>query len=245
MKRFAVILIIAVLALGCVFADTVYSGKNGKVVDYNSAASTPNNFILVDTTIDTVYPAYQIVAYTSGSVSDATVVSGTNKNTITGDTSVEGKVSVKIGVQHYGWTGNDTAATTKKDIRYIGTVNVSVTAGELKNKDTSITVITEANKVSTNGHVYMSAAPTAAAFGTLATVTDKTDTSIKLLTVTAGKTSANSTGVSAKYENGQALTGTATATTIADGATFTWDTTKLTAGDSYEATITITYTNPS
>ena len=241
MKRFAVILIIAVLALGCVFADTVYSGKNGKVVDYNSVASTPNNFILVDTTIDTVYPAYQIVAYTTGTVSDATVVSGTNKNTITGDTSDEGKVSVKIGVQHYGWTGNDTAATTKKDIRYIGTVDVSVSAGELKNKKTGITAAA-ANVASTDGHVYMSDVPAATAFET---VTGVKVNNVDLLTVAKGTTSSNSTGITATYVNGQALTGTATATTIADGATFTWDTTKLTAGDSYEATITITYTNPS
>ena len=244
MKRFAVILIIAVLALGCVFADEtkVYSGENGKVVDYNSTTGKENNFILVDTTIDTVYPAYQIVAYTSGDASGATVASGTSTHTITGDTSVEGKVSVKIGVQHYGWTGNDTAATTKKDIRYIGTVNVSVSAGELKNKDTNIAVAA-ANTVSTNGHVYMSAVPTATAF---TTVTGVKVGNVDLLTVTKGTASSNSTGgVTAKYENGQALTGTATATTIADGATFTWDTTKLTAGDSYEATITITYTNPS
>ncbi len=244
MKRFAVILIIAVLALGCVFADDtkVYSGKDGKVADYNATAN--KNTILVTTTIDTVYPVYQIVAYTSGTASGATIVSGTESYTIAGDTSTEGKVSVKIGVQHYGWTGNDTAASTKKDIRYIGTVNVSVSAGELKNKKTGIAEAA-ANVVSTDGHVYMSATPTATAFSSLSSVNDKTDTSIKLLTVTAGTTSANSTGVSAKYENGQALTGTATATTIAEGATFTWDTTKLTAGDSYEATITITYTNPS
>ncbi len=243
MKRFAVILIIAVLAIGCVFA--VATGSEANVSDYKTNANDKSNLIYVTTTIGRIYPVYQIVAYTGTSV-DETVVSGTTNNKIAGDTSVDGKVSVKIAVQHYGLKNNDSSSTEKVDIRYIGKVKVTVTASELKNTDTSI-ASAAANVVSTNGHVYMSDVAVATAFNVEGKdVTSAVGKKDKLLTLTAGTASGNNVAtVTAKYENGQAIPMNAKAATIAEGATFTWDTTSLTAGDNYEATITITYTNES
>ena len=70
MKRFAVILIIAVLALGCVFATT---SKN----------STNSNSIWVTTQIQEIYPVYQLKA-TNGKATKQSAAGETDANKITG-----------------------------------------------------------------------------------------------------------------------------------------------------------------
>ena len=237
MKRFAVILIIAVLALGCVFAASTGNDSTNEVAGKNA---TSGDKIYVTTTIDRVYPVYQIIAYTGTSETIGVTSASTKSsaNTITGAkttnaTTGEETVTVKVAIQHYGLQGNDSTSTTKTNIRYNGSVTVTVQATALMNTNKDATEVSEANKADSKGHVWKTALPTATKF------TDK-NTLTTYCTVTPATASENSASVTAKYSNGTVLTGT-DAKTIANDCTFTWTTTNLTAGDSYEANITVTY----
>ena len=237
MKRFAVVLIIAVLALGCVFAASTGDDSTNKVVGSNAISGDK---IYVTTTIDRIYPVYQIIAYTgtsetsgvtsaSSKSADNTIVGAKTTNASTGEETV----TVKVAIQHYGLEGNNASATTKTNIRYNGSVTVTVEATALVNQNTEATEVSDANKADSKGHVWKTDLPTATKF------TD-TNTLKTYCTVTPATASGNSASVTAKYSNGTVLTGT-DAKTIANDCTFTWTTTNLTAGDSYEANITVTY----
>ena len=250
MKRFAVILIIAVLALGCVFATETGSTVNSK--DTVSGGTNGDKFY-VTTKIDSVYPAYQIIGYTgTDETSTGAVISdGSGSSSIVGTKSksedgTKEYLAVKVAIQHYGLENNDTTVTTtnndgtkttsvnnsKTNIRYKGTVTVTVTADALKNT-TSTTAVDTANAVNSDNHVYKSDLPTTTAF------TPKTG--VDNLTVSAGTVSSNSTTVTATYVNGKAVATGNSAVTIANGCTFTWETTNLTAGDNYKAEVKVTY----
>ena len=237
MKRFAVILIIAVLALGCVFAASTGDDSTNKVAGLNA---TSGDKIYVTTTIDRVYPVYQIIAYTGTSETSGvtSASSESSANTITGEKTTNAStgdetVTVKVAIQHYGLEGNDASATKKTNIRYNGSVKVTVTATALVNQNSEAIEQTTANTADSKGHVWMSALPTATSFADKNTLTT-------YCTVTPATASENSASVTAKYSNGTVLTGV-DAKTIANDCTFTWTTTNLTAGDSYEANITVTY----
>ena len=235
MKRFAVILIIAVLALGCVFAASTGDDSTNKV-----AGTTSGNKIYVVTTIGRVYPVYQIVAYTgdsedaSGSVtSAATEYSDTASNKIVGAKTTEnGKeiVSVKIAIQHYGLENNDASSSKIVDIRYNGTVEVTVEATALQNVSTGYA--TQA-KAEAGKHAWETAVSSVTAF---------TEVDSKYCDVTAGTAKTASAAVTAVYGNGTVEINGA-AQTIANGCVFKWDTTNLTAGDTYKADVVVTYTN--
>ena len=218
MKMFAVILIIAVLALGCVFAETTDKFK-------------------VKTTISKIYPNYSITGKNGtdsenvNSANASTVDAdkkGTyeieaiqNKNSTTGEVE---SVSINVFLNHFGYNENN-STKGKCAIRYTGDVTVTVAAGKLT------------NSVSTSGHVSTSGIPTlsnqkydyittddfGAATGTPASVTDAT-----------------AFGVTASYKTGKKV-GDTNANTIAS-CTFTWDVTGLTAGDTYKADVVVTYT---
>ena len=219
MKRFAVILIIAVLALGCVFADTTStSSKN---------VNSGNKFV-VKTTIPQVVPVYKLIGYNTTTLGDTGYVeataAGTNK--IEGITSTENGndyVSINVSLKHFGYTDNDTTKT-KTNIKYRGTVKVDIEAGVLKNtySGTGTTSV---------DHVLKSGAAVA---GTWA---GSTDTNFKA--ETSG--TANKVTVSAQYTNGKTVATGANEVQIANGS-FKWDITELTPGDTYEADVTITYT---
>ena len=235
MKRFAVILIIAVLALGCVFAATTGVDSTNKV-----AGTTSGNKIYVVTTIGRVYPVYQIVAYTgdsedaSGSVtSAATEYSATASNKIVGAKTIEnGKeiVSVKIAIQHYGLENNDASSSKIVDIRYNGTVKVTVEASALQNVSTGYDT---QDKAEAEKHAWETAVSSVTAF------TEKDSTYCDVTAATAETASA---AVTAVYGNGTVEINGA-AQTIANGCVFKWDTTNLTAGDTYKADVVVTYTN--
>ena len=217
MKRFAVILIIAVLALGCVFAA-------------DSKNSTNNQKFIVKTTIEQVYPVYQIVGSNG---SNTTVTSAASSyQEIEGILSSDGKsISINVELDHFGYVGNDTSKSMT-DIRYKGAVTVTITAGELKNtykasgSTTSITA-------DTDGHIYQSAAPTAGKFtGAGAANFEASD---------CEASTNNYATVTATYTNGKAVATGTSAVEIASGS-FTWNIESLTAGDTYKADVVVTYT---
>ena len=232
MKRFAVILIIAVLALGCVFAT---AGDSQKTASQN--ANSGNSFI-VETTIGTIYPVYQLLGNNNVTNVYSAATLG-NANKITG--MVDGdNVYIFVYLQHFGKVDNDLEPTkAKTDIRYKGSVTVTITAGALvntsstNNKDANGAELTAANTVNADGHVYMSENPVVSA-NFVATSGTNFNSTIK-------SQSGNVVEVTAEYTNGQkVLTGTS-AVTIANG-TFKWDTSKLTAGDTYQANVKVEYT---
>ena len=235
MRRFAIILFIAVLAMGCVFAASTGDDSNNKVAGANA---TSGDKIYVTTTIGRIYPVYQISA-----TNDVDTVKSddakSSANTITGKkvtnaTTGEETVSVKVSIQHYGLENNDASATNMTNIRYYGSVKVTVTASSLKN--TAYSSYSDAFKA---GHTYESTILTVTAFEDANT--------LAYCTVTPGDATGSdssnfgaSASVTVAYGNGTVLTGS-TAQTIANECTFTWTTTHLTAGDDYEATITVQY----
>ena len=222
MKRFAVILIIAVLALGCVFAAT-------------NTKDAPNNGdkFVVTTTIKTIYPVYEIV----GSDGQTT---GETANSDKGE-KIEGKLSddgdhitITTTLNHFGMKDND-MNSTKTDIRYKGAITVTITASELINKTTGLTFSdassVAANAEASNKHVYKSGLPTAGTF-----------TNEKADNFTAACTNENNTvKVTATYTNGQKVPTSSDSVKIAAGS-FDWNISKLTAGDYYEANVVVTYT---
>ena len=218
MKRFAVILIIAVLALGCVFATTG-----------DSQNSTNNQKFVVKTTIGKVYPVYQIKGTNNASGSATSSSAGTNE--VEGILSSDGKsISINVELDHFGYVDNDTSKSMT-DIRYKGVVTVKITAGELKNTYTasgSTTSIT----ADTDGHIYQSAAPTVGKFtGVDATNFDASD---------CEASTNNYATVTATYTNGKAVATNTSAVKIASGS-FTWNIENLTAGDNYKAEVKVTY----
>ena len=220
MKRFAVILIIAVLALGCVFADTTStSSKN---------VNSGNKFV-VKTTIPQVVPVYKLIGYNTTTLGDKGYVEATaaGTNEIEGITSTESGsdyVSINVSLKHFGYTDNDTTKA-KTNIKYRGTVKVDIEASVLKNTYTAGTGDTSVDHVMESG---------AAVAGTWA---GSTDTNFKA--TTSG--TANKVTVSAQYTNGKTVATGTGEKQIANGS-FKWDITELTPGDTYEADVTITYT---
>ena len=222
MKRFAVILIIAVLALGCVFAD-VDDSKN----------KNNNTGFVVYTTINTVYPVYEIVG-SDGQTKDVTANSDMDQK-IEGKLSDDGDhITITTTLNHFGMKNND-MSSSKTDIRYKGAITVTITASELINKTTGLTFSdassVAANVEASNKHVYKSGLPTAGDF------TNNNDKNF-----TAVCTNENNTvKVTATYTNGQKVPTSSDSVKIAAGS-FDWDISKLTAGDYYEADVVVTYT---
>lgn len=235
MKRFTAVLIIAVLALGCVFAASTGDSSNN-VVNVNSA-----NKVIVYTEIDRIYPVFQIIAYTSDTEPTSGYVTGgtTSANRIEGKKNYDATtgnetVSVKVAIQHYGLANNETGKGMV-NIRYRGSVKVTVTATSLKN-----TGYGDSSSAQKAGHVYETLLQSATKFADVNAL--KTYCEIKPSDA-YGSTMEGAdmtTSITAVYKNGTVLTG-AEAKTIANDCTFTWDTTNLTPGDKYEATITIAY----
>ena len=232
MKRFALILIVAVLALGCVFADTAV---------VTSKDANNNDKVIVYTKVKVVYPVYEIVA-TEGQSSTVEAVSSETGNTIEAKTSTtdENKVSIKITLNHFGVSSNDMnqladGGKGKTDIRYNGFVHVSVEATKLNlviDGRYSAPVISD-----TTNHVTESKVPSKSDdkynLTTLENFTSKKDPDVA--------DSVNTLNVLATYEKGlKVLTG-AESKSIAS-CVFTWDTSILTAGDTYEADVVVTYT---
>ena len=233
MKRFALILIVAVLALGCVFADTAV---------VTSKDANNNDKVIVYTKVKVVYPVYEIVA-TEGQDSSAQANSSYTNNTIEAKTSTtdEDKVSIKITLNHFGVTNNDmneldtTSGAGKTDIRYNGSVHVSVEAKALElvtNGDYNSVVISD-----TTNHVLNSELPSKSDANYAVTTLDNFS-SIEDNEVTSA---ANKLNVLAKYNKGLKVETGKVSKSIAS-CVFTWDTSILTAGDTYEANVIVTYT---
>ena len=228
MKRFAVILIIAVLAIGCVFAAT---GDSKKTDD--NAVNSGDKFI-VTTTVAKIYPVYKIAG--SNTINNVESNDATSASKIEGLVSEDGnKLTIYVAVKHFGKADNNMdTAYGLVDIRYFGKVTVTVTGYQLKNTNENVVAITTANAASTDNHVYMSDLPTAGE-------DLKAVSGVNNFTATASK-SGNVITVEASYDNGKKVATGSDAVTIADGS-FVWDISELTAGDSYAADVVVTYTS--
>ncbi len=214
MKKFAVVLIIAVLALGCVFAESNHSFK-------------------VTTKIGEIQPVYKIVGTNDDNKSAESSADGTNE--VVGILSTDGdSISINVALKHFGYKNN--TAGNLDDIWYNGSVSVTITAGKLQNaylaKD-GTTKLTD-----TTGHVAASNDPTTGAFTANTTNTG----TAKNVTVTgcAASTTSNVATISVVYNGMKVATGT-NELEIASGS-FKWDISTLTAGDTYKADVTVTYT---
>ena len=221
MKRFAVILIIAVLALGCVFAATGDSQRT------SSNSVNDGHKFYVETTIGTVYPVYQIVGTGNNSVT-VTSAKDDKSNKVVAKLSSDGKsVSVDVALQQFGMKDNDITSTTatKTTIRWYGNVTVTITASKLT------------NSVTTSGHTQASDAPALTGFTAVESLSNVT---IEDATATAS-TGYTADALKLTY-NGKVVSGSDSAQTVANGG-FTWNIENLTAGDTYTADVVITYTN--
>lgn len=138
MKKIAIVLMMALLVLGCVFAAT------------DSKNSTNNDKFVVKTTIGQIYPVYELVGKnTTASVTSAKAAAAQEIN---GILSADGdSLSIKVELNHYGVKNNDTETSTKVDIRYKGAVTVTITAGKLENQATNTTGRVEESELPTAG----------------------------------------------------------------------------------------------
>lgn len=211
MKRFAVTLIIAVLALACAFAAT---SKN----------STSGDKFVVTTTIQTIYPIYQIVG---GGLDDALETWKEVTSSKTGP-EVEGVVtddqlSVAVSLEHFGKANNDTSSEGYVAIRYKNDIEVTIKAGKL------------INQTKGDGHVAESDAPENTAF-----IATGKEANFYAEGVTT--TGSDTVVIKCHYTNGKKVAeGIKTPKDIAIGG-FTWDISELTAGDTYKADVVVTYT---
>ena len=233
MKRFAVILIIAVLAFGCVFAGTA----TGSTVSGKDTASngTNNEKFVVKTKIGSIYPVYQIVGTGSNSTTATSAASSYPEIEGVVSTDADGKewLSVSVELDHFGVTDNDLAKrASKTNIRYKGAVEVTITAGTLINQRTNASS-TATEYVYSSGDAVVGTTPWTAE--TFSETTDNFTCALK------GTATANTATFTATYANGKKVATAKNAVKIASGS-FKWDITDLTAGDTYKADVTVTYT---
>ena len=213
MKRITLILLIATLILTSAFAFT--SSRNIGSGDK----------IIVIVAIDKVYPIYSITAsnedtsVTSGETSDAsspsiTAIKVYDANKVLTD------VQIKIGLNHFGYQRNDADEKVKVPIRYANTVNVTIEANALENLDQD-----------TANHVKKSNDPIVVADSLKATSTAaSSDFEV------SANSSGNTVNVKAQYKSGRSVLSEQIAECV-----FDWDVTTLTAGDTYQAGVIVTY----
>ncbi len=217
MKRFAVILIIAVLALGCVFATV--TGDNGEVT-----TGTNGDKVIVTTDINVIYPVYMITASNGDvEVDSASSASEIAAKKIYNDSNELTDVQIDISLKHFGYQGNDTATNKKTYIRYAKNVTVTIEAKALENKSSNAT-----------GHVLKSANPTVIANG--GNIANSADFA------SSNNVSDNKLEVLAEYKTGKRV-GNAEFNQEIATCTFNWNVEELTAGDTYKADIIVTYEN--
>lgn len=220
MKKFAIVLMMALLVLGCVFAASGDSQKTD-----TNAANSGDKFV-VTTTIGKIYPVYQIVGTNNASGSATSKHESETLEKVEGILSADGNsISINVALNHFGKVDNDLdTGKAMTDIRYKGEVTVTITGYALKNVS---------NTSDTTGHVQSSALPTAGTFTAVSSIENfEATTAI----------SNNIATITAKYLNGKKVASGTGVQTIANGS-FTWDISEFTAGDTYEADVVVTYTN--
>ena len=215
MKRFAVVLIIAVLALGSVFAAT-------------------NDVVVLETSVEKVIPCFEIYGDSTshkgvqGITDDAAVAAATGDAVVTAtiDESKD-EVSLKVLVYEVGLKDS-----TRKDfIRYKDdSLTVTIKADSLKNKNYLNGTKTDMTET---GAIKTVSTPTAFTAVKLETK--------EIHTVTAAA-AADTVTLTAKYTGEKVSVGDTTTGLAVTDWTWTWDTSNLVAGETYRADITITYT---
>ena len=218
MKRFAVILIIAVLALGCVFAAT-------------------SDTVVLETSVQEVIPCFEIYGSTTAT-KDVKGVSGISTDADVAKATAVVKASidedndeVKLNVFVYEVGLKNEAR--KNFIRYKDDgLTVTIKADSLKNVNYlngTVTSMKETGDVKT--------VSTPSAFSAVKQL-DK-----EIHTVSIDSTTAKDTvTLTAKYTGEKVSVTDATTGLAVTDWTWTWDTSKLVAGETYRADITITYT---
>ena len=218
MKKFAIVLMMALLVLGCVFAAS-------------------GDAVVLEVNLENIVPVYEIYGSLDGS-SYTKGVAGINNNAdiasatggvISKDITTEDEtVTLTILIKEHGLKESDNSA--KAYIRYKGDVSVTVTSSSLKNVDYldgSNTSKIETGDVTSFTDPTISWTDTddhtvAKAFA----AKDKVVLDSKFLT---GKKVAPVSGASAEGWN------------VASWS-WTWDTTSLIGGETYRADIKLTYT---
>lgn len=217
MKKFAIVLMMALLVLGCVFAAS-------------------GDAVVLEVNLENIVPVYEIYgsldgsSYTKGVAginNDADIASATG-GVISKDITTEDEtVTLTILIKEHGLKESDNSA--KAYIRYKGDVSVTVTSSSLRN----VKYLNGADVSKTEtGEVTSFTEPTIS-------WDDTADHTIR-------KTSAANASVvlASKFLTGKKV-GASGATT--DGWnvaswTWTWDTTSLIGGETYRADIKLTYT---
>ena len=214
MKRFAVILIIAILAIGCVFA--VSSQKP------NTNAVTSGDKVIVTTDIDVVYPVYMINASNGSTSKDAAASSFPEIDAIKvyNDAHELTNVQINIALRHFGYQNNEVDGSKMTYIRYAKNVKVTIEAKQLLNESDE------------DNHIKSSENPT---ITKNATIEDSAD-----FTASNDVTGGNKLVVTASYITGKRV-GNATFDQVISTCTFDWNVLDLTAGDTYKADIVVTY----
>lgn len=218
MKKFAIVLMMALLVLGCVFA-----------------ANEDN--VILEVNVEKVIPLFEIYGddlehkgTVNGSLTDAQIASSTAtvvKEELKGDTS---SVDLKVLIYEVGF---DSSNQRQAYIRYKNTsgVTITVTASDLKNVDylnASDMTKTEKGSVTNVSDVICHDAY-------------KKDTK-DIHTITNSSSSNESVVLSAVYTGEKVtLDNTTTGNEVASW-TWTWDTSDLVGGETYRADIYLTYT---
>ncbi len=210
MKKFAIVLMMALLVLGCVFAATTSKDANN------------GDKFVVKTTINTIYPVYQIVGSNNNSESVTSAHASGTVPEIEGIVDEDNQtLTIKVSLQHFGMKDNDMDTNTKVSIRYSNNVDVTITGSELKNTSSNET-----------GHVQSSSLPSVR----FNVIPSTTETKLELVKKSVSN---NVATITAKYSG---LVNTKDkAVEIASGS-FTWDISTLTSGDTYKADVVVKYT---
>lgn len=218
MKKFAIVLMMALLVLGCVFAAS-------------------GDAVILEVNFEEIIPVYEIygtldsTSYKKGVAginSDSAIASATEGVISKGITTEDESVTLTILIKEHGLKESD--KTAKAYVRYKGNVSVTVSSSSLRNLDYldgSDTSKTETGAVSsfTEPTIFWTDTADHTVAKTSA-ANDKVVLDSKFLT---GKKVAPVSGASAEGWN------------VASWS-WTYDTTSLIGGETYRADIKLTYT---
>lgn len=218
MKKFAIVLMMALLVLGCVFAA---SGDN----------------VILEVKLDKVVPLFEIYGddtlhkgTVNGALNDSDLAS--NNATVIKNLEADAEsVGLKVIIQEVGLKG-DTSPVRKDYIRFKGVAIISVTATSLKNikklNGTDVTMTEEG------------------AVTSVSTITGQTKEYKKgekvIHKVETNSSSTSEVKLTATYTGEKVSLNDSTTGDFVSSWTWTWDTTDLVSGETYRADIYLTYT---
>lgn len=217
MKKFAIVLMMALLVLGCVFAAS-------------------GDAVILEVKLEEIIPVYEIygtldsTSYKKGvaGINSDSDIAGATEGVISKDITTEDEsVTLTILIKEHGLKESDN--TAKAYVRYKGNVSVTVTSSSLKNVE--YLDRTDTSKTET---------------GSVTSFTDPTISWTDTADHTVAKTSAANDKVVlySKFLTGKkvSLSGARVEGWNVASWSWTWDTTSLIGGETYRADIKLTYT---